>query len=463
MKIALPWAFFLSVILMSCSKEEKEKIIEAPPLTDSLTTGYHTLYFTIFYPSSDLEDWLNRKLARVVVDKMIPREQNKDSVRLIITRPKNIRLKTVGDSVDITLPLEIEVIADKERKSGKVASRRVMGELDLFLNIKPDLDRNWNIRSTSTLKDHLWISQPRLQIGNAEIGIKFLVDHILKKELGNLTDALEKVDLERGLNRTWSNLQKPMPISYQDSSRLYFAIDPKTIAGDIQITPGGFAFRMAVKTRSLVQVDSVAGKRHLPPFQRLKTFQPDSNRLEVLATIPLTQLNRELTRLVESYAFENAAMHLTLKGIEMKGSGDKIALHLDVEGTAKGTVTVLGKPLYLPQERLLTIQELNYELETDQLLLRLLNKTLKDNLLNYVSQKVILDVGKYVDSLPAYLNNTINQGRTGDKFYMNFDEIVLEDISYVVNETDFQIKLLCRPKFDISLKKLPVKKQLRIR
>jgi len=480
MRFALLSILLSGFFLTGCS-EEKKKIAEEPPLSDSLQAGYNTLYFKIFYPTADLEDWLNRKLARVIVDTDIPREQGKDSVRLIVTKAKRIRLKTVGDSVDVTFPLQVEVIADKERRSGKVRQRRVTGDLDLYLNIKPDVNRNWDIISKSVLKNHLWIKEPRLIIGNTEIGIKFILDHILKKELNTLTGALdkaleEKVNLKKSLSRTWANLQKPMPIVRSDSLKidaafkknpaiLYFKIDPQTVAGDIQVIPSGFLFKMAVKTRARIHVDSRSLKniRPLPPFNALKTSLPDSNRLEVLATVPLSYINHELAGILQQYRYESKMVNLTVKNIEMRGSGEKIVLKLAVEGTAEGTITITGQPAYLADQRLLVIRELNYELETDNLLVNLLDKNLKENLLAYMSEKVILDVGKYVSALPDYLNNTINQGRSGDKFHLNFDEIRIEDIDYLVNENDLQILLKCRPEFDISLKRLPVKKQLKIR
>lgn len=469
MKAALLLIILPGLFLISCT-EEKKTIAEEPPLTDSLQAGYNTLYFTIAYPTADLEDWLNRKFARVIVDKDIPREQNKDSVRLIVTKPKRIRLKTVGDSVDVTLPLQVEIIADRERRSGKIRQRRVTGDLDLYLNIKPDVNRNWDIISKSVLKNYQWVKEPRLVIGNAEIGIKFILDHILKKELNTLTESLDKameerVNLKRGLSRTWTNLQKPMPILNKDTTLLYFKIDPQTVAGDIRVTRNGFLFKMAVKTRALVHIDSERLKniRPLPPFNVLRTSLPDSNRLEVLATVPLSHINRELVGILQQYKFENKVMKVTVKDIHMRGSQEKIVLKLSVEGTAEGTITVVGQPTYLADQRLLSIRELDYDLETDHLLVNLLDKNLKENLLSYMSEKVVLDVGKYVNNLPEYLNNTINQGRSGDKFHLNFEEIRIEDIEYVVNENDLQILLKCRPKFDISLKRLPVKKQLKIR
>lgn len=463
----------LILLLVACTllgcNSEKKNIAEAPPLTDSLDVQHNTLYFTIDYPTKDLEDWLNRKFDKVIVDKDIPRD-NKDSVRIVITKPNKIRLNIVGDSVDVLFPLQIEVIADKEKKSGKIKERRVTGDLDLHLNIKPDVNAQWDIIAKSVLKNHEWKKKPTLRMGNTEVGVKFILDHILRKEVNTLTENLdkaleEKVNLKKGINKTWQNIQKPMPIVKQDSSLLYFKIDPTGIAGDIKVLKSGFLFKLAVGTRALVHVDSLtlSGGKPLPPFRKLGKFLPDSNRLEVLAKIPLRYINHELVDLLLPYDFQNKVMKLTVKNINMRGSQEKIVLGLGVDGTAEGQITIVGQPVYHADRRILSIKELDYDLESDNVMVKLLDKNLKENLLSYVQEKVVLDVGKYVTNLPEYLNNTINQGRTADKFHLNFEEIQVEDLTYVINEDELQIKLRCKPKFDLSLKRLPVKKKLKIR
>jgi hypothetical protein len=463
----------LILLLLACSllgcNNEKKSLAEAPPLSDSLSAQHHTLYFTIDYPTKDLEDWLNRKFDRVIVDKDIPRE-NKDSVRIIITKPNQIRLKIVGDSVDVLFPLQVEIIADKEQKSGKIKERRVSGDLDLHLNIKPDVNDQWDIIAKSVVKNHEWKKKPTLRIGNAEVGVKFIVDYLLRKEVNNLTESLdkaleEKVNLKKGINKTWQNIQKPMPIVKQDSSLLYFKIDPQNISGDIKVVKTGFLFKLAVGTRAYVHVDSlsVSEAKPLPPFQKLGKFQPDSNRLEVLAKIPLKYINHELVDLLLPYNFKNKVMQLTVTNIHMRGSQEKIVLGLTVDGTAKGQITIIGQPVYESDRRILSIRELDYDLESDNVMVKIVDKNFKENLLSYVQEKVVLDVGKYVNDLPELLNNTINQGRTADKFHLNFDEIEVEDLTYIINEEELQIKLRCKPKFDLSLKRLPVKKKLKIR
>jgi hypothetical protein len=224
-------------------------------------------------------------------------------------------------------------------------------------------------------------------------------------------------------------------------------------------------FDLAVDTRTLVGVNpsEVADFIPLPPFKTLKKMRPDSNKLDVLTTIPLSFINHEIVHIVKNYNYENAIMDISISDIKMRGAADKIVLDLSVTGTTEGKVTLVGKPDYNIEKQILSIKELNYSLETNHVVINLLDKKLKENLIQYISEKVVLDLGKYIDNLPDYLNETVNQGRSSEKFHLNFSDIKLESIDYVVNQTDLQILAKCRPKFDISLKRLPVKKKLKIR
>jgi hypothetical protein len=460
----------VSSLFLSCADKQNESLAEEAPFSYELEAENQTLYFNVFYPTRELEDWLNRKFDRVIADTYLPRNNNKDSVRLIITKPQTLHLKTVGDSVDVIFPLHIEIIADKEKKSGKIKHRKISGAIELYLNIKPDVNQDWDIISKSAINGHKWTQKPKLEFGNSFINVAFLADYILKKEVNSITKSLdealeEKVNLKRGITRTWTNIQKPMPIVLTDSAKLYFKIAPKNISGDIKITKTGFMFDLAVDTRTLVGVNpsEVADFIPLPPFKTLKKMRPDSNKLDVLTTIPLSFINHEIVHIVKNYNYENAIMDISISDIKMRGAADKIVLDLSVTGTTEGKVTLVGKPDYNIEKQILSIKELNYSLETNHVVINLLDKKLKENLIQYISEKVVLDLGKYIDNLPDYLNETVNQGRSSEKFHLNFSDIKLESIDYVVNQTDLQILAKCRPKFDISLKRLPVKKKLKIR
>lgn len=464
---------YIYVLALICSlffscREKKDKLYEAPPTNQSLVAEHFPLKFNIFYPTAELENWLNRKLEGVIMDKYIKR--NNDSVRVVLTKSGKIGLYPIGDSVDVSFPIRIEIDADKEKKSGKIKKRRIEAEIEIFLNIKPDVNKEWNIISKSVLKDHRWLKEPKLEIGNSKIGIKFIIDHILKKEINSLTESLdkaleEKVNLKRGINRTWLNLQKPMPIGKPDSVQLYFKVDPKLVSGDIKVTNTGFRFEMLVHTRALVHsnADSINYSHALPPFSSLKKATEDSNKLDVLAKLPLTFINHELSPIVKGYSYKNLLLKLKIEDIKLRGSGNNIVLDLEVSGSTNGRVVLVGRPYFDNKTQTLSIKDLNYELDTDQIVVNILDKNLRKDLIKYVTQNVSLELGKHIDDMPKYLNESINQGSTSEKFSLNFQDIDLEDINYAITKTDLEILIRFKPKFDLSLKRLPVRKKLKIR
>lgn len=459
--------FFLGVLLASalflgCNRKN-ESLQERNTGSPDMVARPQRLWFPVFYPVEELEDWLNRKFDRVIVNTPVPFKS--DSVLLTVTKPGRIELFMVGDSVDVIFPLEIELTEDRLGRSGKRIYRKFTGALNLYLNVKPDVSRNWEILTQTSLKGYTWTERPRLETGGLKIGVKFIADYLLRSELRDLPRALdealrEKVDLKKGISRTWKNLQKPFPVYGRDSTTLWFGIEPDSLWGDIDISPDGLVFNLAVDTRARVHRDSArfSPDKPLPDFRPLKQMQEDSNLLEILAIIPLDVVNRELKRVGRDY---NSG--LSIDDIKMRGYGKKVAFDLQTGGRTPAALTVVGTPLYDAQSRVLVVTKPDYDLDTDHKVLNALDKRFRDGILRYLEKKAILDIGEYMDDLPGFLNGAINEGNHSDKFQLLFSEIEIKDIRHATSESELLIWLSCKPRFEITLKKLPVKKKVRIK
>lgn len=426
------------------------------------------LWFPVFYPAEELEDWLNRKFDREIAHALIP--YRNDSVLLVVTRPGRIELSMAGDSVDVVFPLEIEVTEDRPGRSGKRIYRKFTGALNLYLNVVPDVNRNWEISTRTVLKGHEWTERPRLEAGGIKIGVKFIADYLLRNELRDLTrtldDALrEKVNLKKGLDRTWRNLQKPLPVFALGTDTLWFRIEPDSLWGDIKVERSGLVFNLAADVRARVHRDTTLYHPYmpLPDFRPLKQMQEDSNALEIMVTVPMEMINDGLQRVGKGYSYNRRPAFPEISDISLRGFGEKVALDLQTAGSAQAALTVIGTPQYDARTQTLVIRNPDYDLDTDHKILNALDKTFRDGFLKYIEKKVILDIGRYMDDLPGYLNGTINEGNHSDKFQLLFSEIEVKDIRHTIGESEVLIWLSCKPRFEITLKKLPVKKKVRIK
>lgn len=432
-----------------------------------MTARSQRLWFPVFYPVEELEDWLNRKFDRVIADTFIPFKN--DSILLTVSKPGRIQLVMTGDSVNVLFPLEVEIIDDREKKSGKKIYRRITGALNLYLNIRPDVSPEWEISTRTVLKGYEWKERPRLETGRLKIGVKFIADYLLRNELGDLTVALddalrEKVDLKKGISRTWMNLQRPMPVYHSGSDTLWFRIEPDSLWGDIKGNQNGLVFNLAVDARARVQRDTTRFSTYkpLPDFRPLMQMQEDSNTLEILAAIPLEMINRQLRTVGREYSSSRRLAFPEISDLKMRGHGKKVAFDLQAEGSTPVTLTIVGTPEYDTKSRTLVIARPDYDLNTDHRVLNAVDKRFRDGILRYLEKKAILDIGEYMNDLPGFLNGTVNEGNHSDKFQLLFSEIEVKDILHATNDSELLIWLSCKPRFEITLKKLPVKKKVKI-
>lgn len=454
--------FVILVLFLGCHPENRN-LQESNTGTPDMEARSQRLWFPVFYPVEELEDWLNRKFERVIVDTFVPFKN--DSVLLTVTKPGRIELFMTGDSVDVIFPLSIELTEDRLGRSGKRIYRKFTGALNLYLNVKPDVSPNWEILTKTSLKGYSWTERPRLEAGGLKIGVKFIADYLLRSELRDLPRALddalrEKVDLKKGISRTWRNLQKPFPVYGRDSATLWFGIEPDSLWGDISMSPEGLVFNLAVDTRARVHKDSTrfSPDKPLPDFRPLKQMKQDSNVLEILAAIPLHLVNQELKRVGREY---NSG--LTIHDIKVRGQGKKVAFDLQTGGRTPATLTIVGTPLYDTQNRELVVTKPDYDLDTDHKVLNALDKRFRDGILRYLEKRAILDIGEYMDDLPGFLNGAVNEGNHSDQFQLLFSEIEIKDIRHATSESELLIWLSCKPRFEITLKKLPVKKKVKIK
>lgn len=456
----------ISAVFAGCNPKDRS-LQETGIGTAGMTARSQRLWFPVFYPVEELEDWLNRKFDRVIADTFIPFKN--DSILLTVSKPGRIQLLMTGDSVNVLFPLEVEIIDDREKKSGKKIYRRITGALNLYLNIRPDVSPEWEISTRTVLKGYEWKERPRLETGKLKIGVKFIADYLLRNELGDLTGALdealrEKVDLKKGISRTWMNLQRPMPVYHSGSDTLWFRIEPDSLWGDIRGNQNGLVFNLAADARAQVYHDTTrfSAYKPLPYFRPLTQMQEDSNALEILAAVPLEMINRQLKRVGKEYSSSRRMAFPEISDLRMRGHDKKVAFDLQTGGSTPVTLTIVGTPEYDTKSRTLVITRPDYDLNTDHKVLNAVDKRFRDGILRYLEKKAILDIGEYMNDLPGFLNGTINEGNHSDKFELLFSEIEVRDIRHAANDSELLIWLSCKPRFEITLKKLPVKKKVKI-
>jgi hypothetical protein len=194
------------------------------------------------------------------------------------------------------------------------------------------------------------------------------VRSILDQELAQLDRQLAAFGLSELAGEVWSYLATP--IRLQDS--LWLVVDPSAIRFD-SVRSEGSVLHSSLGITAYPRV--VGGGRPevasspLPPMLRegsppgLSLLSEAAIRWEVLSGI----LQQELV----GDTIEVAGRRLAIAGISVAGLEDgRVAVGLDLRGEVRGTVYLVGNPVFDPVDAVLTMPDLEFDVTTRNLLVR---------------------------------------------------------------------------------------------
>ena len=96
-------------------------------------------------------------------------------------------------------------------------------------------------------------------------------------------------------------------------------------------------------------------------------------------------------------------------GVQLYGYGTKAVVRLAFDGSAKGVIYLIGTPSYDPIRNVLTVPDLDYTLETKNLLLKLTNWTESERLRADLRSRLTLKVDKQVAVVRATAASALNR------------------------------------------------------
>jgi hypothetical protein len=113
-----------------------------------------------------------------------------------------------------------------------------------------------------------------------------------------------------------------------------------------------------------------------------------------------------------SFDFKKGPIHkkFIIDQCALYGSGnERLIIRVDFSGTNKGTLYLTGKPAYDPDNRILDIRDMEFDIKTKNLLLGSADWLFNRRILNEISRQARFDLGEYVDSAKTLINAQMNR------------------------------------------------------
>ena len=101
----------------------------------------------------------------------------------------------------------------------------------------------------------------------------------------------------------------------------------------------------------------------------------------------------------QTYEFQKGAYKVTITSVDIYGQNDKLVIKAGLKGSLDGVIYLKGTPYYDPLTRMLSLQNVDYDLSTRNLLIKTANWLLQGRFAKQMQQQFVFPIGTQMDEV----------------------------------------------------------------
>lgn len=226
----------------------------------------------------------------------------------------------------------------------------------------------------------------------------------------------ESFSLKAKLAKAWEAAQKPILVDQKLNAWLKLA--PREITFfPLKAQNNRVSLAVGIVTYAEVilgQQPQTAPLLPLPPLKLVNNLDR-TFRIALNANLYYKDLCTAAAPFLLNKEFNSEGRTIVVKSFELYGNGDKFVIKLVTEGSLDGTFYLTGKPRFDSRSNVLSVEEVDFDLQSRSLLLQsadwLLHSTIRDR----IQEKLNLDLSRQLEESRELAGKAIAQRRLLDQ------------------------------------------------
>lgn len=208
----------------------------------------------------------------------------------------------------------------------------------------------------------------------------------------------EVIHLKSEVEKVWGAAQKPIFIDKKYHAWL------KLTPQEVMLYPlytenNKVRLSIGIKTFAEMVVGSepaTAPPLPLPKLKLLNTFDK-TFRITLNTTLPYKDIRAIAEPFLLNKSFDSDGKSVTIRDFELYGNGDKLIVKLQTEGSLEGVFYLNARPVFNPETNIFSVEDVDFEMQTQSLLLRSANWFLHGTIRGMIQEKLNMNLTKQIE------------------------------------------------------------------
>lgn len=402
-------------LLISCGTTKKIEALKPNPSNDTPIVFKNKTSFVslpISISIAEIEHQLNKNLSGLIYNDTL---MNDDKTQMKIWKTAPILLTEKQGNIVSVIPLKIWAKFKYGTEfMGLNDTREISLNGTITLNSTSQLT-NWKLTTQSKIEDFTWSESPSILVAGKNIPITYIINPTLRifkdKISKKIDEAIDKTcDFKPHVLNVIEKLS--VPIKTSEEYETWFKMVPiELYVTEAKLSKSKITMEMGLKCNMQTMVGQQpkngfdASKIVLKPVGTI----PEKTTASVVAVSTYESASSIVTKNFQGQEFGSGSRKITVQKVTLWHKDGKIVIALDVSGSINGTIYLIGIPNYNSITKEIYFDQLEYVLNTKNILLKSANWLMQGTILSKIQEncrysiKGNLEEGK--QSLKPYLSN----------------------------------------------------------
>ncbi len=428
MKIKLG-ILFLVFATITVNGQNVDTLETSMPIVDENFIDYKEKLSHINIPITisikDIETMINKEYGGVIYEDMDFDNNQKDDLKIKVKKRSKILMGTVNNQVKVIIPLNIWA-AKQIRQSilGREFKQSADTEFEVTINyyITMKIKSDWELES-ETKGSFKWDKKPVISVGGlVDIPLTSQIEGPLREQVDAIAKDIDKaiknaIDLKAIGKEAWSMTQQPMLMDSTTNAWVY--INPKTVyVTPLKLKYNKATFDLGISTyvsNTFGQDKQEVMASKLPKLKIVKSI-PDNFNVVLSAIADYGDIRKILNEefVNQTYTFDDQL--ITITEMDFIGASDKVIIKVGVDGTIKkgilkkrvqGALFLEGIPYYDSTDMTIKIRDLEYSLETKDILLKTAKWLSGKKIQALMAENLVFPIGDQIEEAKAMIEKEL--------------------------------------------------------